>query len=309
MIYTPLQELTRGRWHGILPAIGISEKFLKRKNGPCPMCGGKDRWRFTDIDGKGTWFCNNCHGGNGIALVMKFTGLPFKEAALRIERVIGEAPSSLPAPERSEQQKREALNALWRSSQPVCPDDPVDRWLHGRGVGMPTYPMCLRFGPRIRYSGPPVSYHPAMLAMVTDASGKPAQIHRTYLTVDGIKAPVEKVRMFAAGSVPSGGAVRLAMPGPVLGIAEGIETALAAMMLFTTPTWSALNAGGVEKFEPPIETKRLIIFGDNDQNGVGQRAAYASAARLAVRMQVEVKIPEKSGADWNDILMEAMRTP
>jgi putative DNA primase/helicase len=304
MAMTPLQERARGRWHGILPAIGISENFLKRKNGPCPMCGGKDRWRFTDIDGKGTWYCNNCHGGNGIALVMKFTGLPFKEAALRIERVIGEAPASPPAPERSEQQKRDVLNALWRSSRPVCPDDPVDRWLHGRGVGMPTYPMCLRFGPRIRYGGPPTSYHPAMLARVTDASGKPATIHKTYITTDGRKAPVGKPRMFCAANVPPGGAVRLAMPGSVLGIAEGIETALAAMKMFTTPTWAALNAGGMERFEPPAETERLVIFADSDRNGVGQRAAYALAARLAGKMQITVRIPEQPDTDWNDALLE-----
>ena len=116
-------------------------------------------------------------------------------------------------------------------------------------------------------------------------------------------ASTMKACQVRAGSVPLGGAVRLAMPGPVLGIAEGIETALAAMKMFTIPTWAALNAGGVEKFEPPVETERLIIFGDNDQNGVGQRGAYALAARLSGRIQVEVKIPEKSGTDWNDALL------
>jgi len=302
MAMTPLQERARGRWHGILPAIGISAKFLKRKNGPCPMCGGKDRWRFTDIDGKGTWYCNNCHGGAGVDLVMKFTGLAFKEAAQRIERIIGRAPAKPPVPERSDQQKRDALNALWRSGRPVCMDDPVDRWLHHRGVGMQNYPKCLRVGMRVRHSGPPVSYHPAMLAMVTDASGKPAQIHRTYLTVDGIKAPVEKPRMLCAGSLPANWAVRLTAPGPVLGVAEGVETALAATKLFDVPTWAALNAGGVERFDPPAETQRLIIFGDHDQNGVGQRAAYALASRLSGRLEIEVRIPEKPDTDWNDVL-------
>jgi putative DNA primase/helicase len=89
----PLQERARGRWTSILPALGIDSKFLKRKNGPCPMCGGKDRWRFTDINGKGTWWCNYCSGGNGMALAMKFTGKPFKEVAQQIERIIGDAPA------------------------------------------------------------------------------------------------------------------------------------------------------------------------------------------------------------------------
>ena len=305
MAVTSLQERARGRWQGILPAIGISENFLKRKNGPCPMCGGKDRWRFTDIDGKGTWYCNNCHGGNGIALVMKFTRLPFKEAARRIESAIGEVPCTPHRKERSEQQKRDALNALWRDSRPVCPNDPVDRWLRGRGVGMQNYPKCLRIGMRIRHSGPPVTWHPAMLAMVTDSSSKPSTIHKTYITDEGTKAPVEKVRMFCAGRVPAGGAVRLTPPAAILGVAEGIETALAAIKIFSIPTWSALNAGGVERFEPPIETERLIIFGDNDQNGVGQRATYALAARLSGRLQLEIRIPEKPDTDWNDVLLGA----
>ena len=300
---TPLQERARGRWHGILPAIGISEQFLKRKNGPCPMCGGKDRWRFTDIDGKGTWYCNNCHGGNGIALVMKFTGLPFIEAARRIERLLGGVPAEQIRAERSEEAKRVALNTLWQSGRPVRADDPVDRWLHNRGVGMRNYPKCLRTGMRVRHSGPPVSWHPAMLATVTDPSGRPATIHKTYITEAGTKAPVAKPRMFCAGSVPAGGAVRLATAGSVLGVAEGLETALAAMKMFGIPTWSALNAGGIERFEPPVETERLIIFADNDQNGVGQRAAYALAARMAGKMQVVVRIPENPDTDWNDVIV------
>lgn len=51
----PLHERARGRWTSILPALGIDSKFLKRRNGPCPMCGGKDRYRFTDLNGLGTW--------------------------------------------------------------------------------------------------------------------------------------------------------------------------------------------------------------------------------------------------------------
>jgi putative DNA primase/helicase len=297
-------ERTRDRWNTILPALGIDSKFLKRKNGPCPMCGGTDRWRFTDINGKGTWWCNNCHGGNGVALVMKFKGLPFKEAAERIEQVLGEAPREPKRAERSEADKRAALNALWQSGLTVRPDDFVDRWLEARGVGMRNYPKCLRCGPHVRHSGPPVTFHPAMLAMVTDTTGKPATIHKTYVTAAGTKASVNKVRMFCAGSVPPGGAVRLAYPDTdVLGIAEGIETALAAAKMFGIPTWAALSDWGVEKFVPPAGVARLVIFADNDTHGAGQRAAYALAARLSGQLEIEVRISEKPGTDWNDVLL------
>jgi putative DNA primase/helicase len=302
MMTVPLNERTRGHWQTILPALGIDRRFLKKQNGPCPMCGGKDRWRFTDLAGKGTWWCNNCRGGNGVALALKFTGQPFQQVAEQIERIIGASPSAPIRAERSEEDQRAALNKLWSGGRPVCADDSVDRWLQARGLGMQNYPKCLRTGMRVRHSGPPVTWHPAMLAMVTDASGKPATIHKTYITTDGKKAPVDKPRMFCAGSLPSSWAVRLAAPGPVMGVAEGIETALAAAKLFGVPTWSALNADGVEKFEPPIETQRLIIFGDNDANGRGQRAAYTLAARLSGKVEVEIRMPEQSDTDWNDLL-------
>jgi putative DNA primase/helicase len=302
VITEKLGERTRDRWLNILPAIGIDRRFLKKKNGPCPMCEGRDRWRFTDISGKGTWWCNHCGGGNGVALVMKFKGLPFREAAERIEQVLGDAPREPKRAQRTDEQNRAALNELWQSGLAIRADDPVDRWFEARGIETQNYPKCLRTGMRVRHNGPPVTWHPAMLAMVTDASGKPAQIHRTYLTVDGAKAPVDKVRMFCAGGLPPSWAVRLTSPEPVLGIAEGIETAFAAMKLFGIPTWAALSDSGIAKFEPPVETKRLIIFGDHDEHGAGQRAAYALAARLSGQIEIDVRIPEKPGTDWNDMV-------
>jgi putative DNA primase/helicase len=303
MIFVPLRERTRGRWKAILPALGIDPKYLTGRNGPCPLCpGGRDRWRFDNKNGDGTWICTHCGAGQGIKLAMEYTRLPFNEVARRIERVLGEAPVEPARAERSEESKRAALNVLWRSGGPIRADDPVDRWLQARGVGMRNYPSCLRTGMRVRHSGPPATYHPAMLALVTDASGKPATIHKTYLTTVGTKAPVEKARMFCAGSVPPGGAVRLAIPGPELGLAEGIENAIATMKMFGIPTWAALSDWGIEKFEPPNEIKRLVVFGDNDSHGAGQRAAYSTAARLSGRIEVEVRIPERSGDDWNDVL-------
>lgn len=305
MMHVKLHERAQGRWQTILPALGIDRRFLSRKNGPCPMCGGKDRWRFTDLKGKGTWYCNQCLGGNGVALALKYTKLPFREVAERIERLLGEVAIDPIRTERSDRDNRAFLNRLWMapSGAPIRVDDPVDRWLRGRAVGMQSYPKCLRACMRVRHSGPPVSWHHAMLAMVSDPSGKPATIHKTYLTPDGKKAAVDKVRMFCAGTVPAGGAVRLTPPAEVLGIAEGIETAFAAAVLFGIPTWAALNAGGLEKFEPPPETKRLVIFGDNDVNGVGQRATYALAARMASRIDVEPRIPAQANSDWNDALL------
>ena len=47
-------ELASGRWHGILTALGVPQEFLTGKHGPCPICGGKDRFRFDNKNGRGT---------------------------------------------------------------------------------------------------------------------------------------------------------------------------------------------------------------------------------------------------------------
>jgi putative DNA primase/helicase len=301
---TPLWERANGRWQSILSALGIDPKFLTGKNGPCPLCGGRDRWRFDNKRGDGTWICTHCGAGQGIKLAMLFTGIAdYKAIAEKIETVIGSATPERARPKLSDAARRAALNELWSAGRPVTAGDPVDLWMHHRGLGASSYPACLRFCPQVRHRGPPVSLHPAMLAKVTDATDRPVMIHRTYLTPSGTKAPVDKVRMFCAGRVPPGSAVRLAPAAPVMGVAEGIETALAAAKLFGVPTWAALGDSGMEKFEPPAGTERLIIFGDNDPSGVGQRAAYGLAARLAPRMHIDVKTPDGIGTDWNDVLL------
>ena len=47
-----------GRWPFVLAALNIRVPSSPGKHGPCPACGGKDRFRFDDLQGRGTWFCN-----------------------------------------------------------------------------------------------------------------------------------------------------------------------------------------------------------------------------------------------------------
>lgn len=86
-----VRAAARGRWQHILSALGICVPANPRKHAPCPSCGGRDRFRFDDRDGAGSWFCNRCtpQAGDGLALVMNARHASFREALLAVGGVLG----------------------------------------------------------------------------------------------------------------------------------------------------------------------------------------------------------------------------
>ena len=104
--------------------------------------------------------------------------------------------------------------------------------------------------------------------------------------------------------MPSGAAVRLAPPEHKLGIAEGIETALAASVLFNMPVWAALTAGLLGQWTPPAKVETVFVFGDNDASATGQAAAYTLTQKLKAKgIATFVEIPLRTGEDWADVLI------
>ncbi len=246
------------------------------------MCGGKDRWRFDNKEGRGTWYCNRCGAGDGFNLIAKLRGTDFKGARDEVARVVGSTEQKAwPKPDPKEQEERMA--ALWREAAPLKDDDPVLRYLRRRGITI--IPQDVRHSDGF------------MFALYRTAGGHAVQMHRTELAT--------RQRKYMSGlALPPGGAVRLMTykMGAPLGIAEGIETALSAAQLHNIPCWAALDEQHLSKWEPPQNVKPVIIYGDNDTNYVGQSASYALARRLAGRFKIEVHLPDRAGTDWNDVL-------
>lgn len=230
---------------------------------------------------------------------MKVKGLDFKSAAQEIERAAGFIKPSTARPAQTDEDKIMALRRLWKGSVPITVGDEVSRYLTGRGLPVPQC-SALRFHPNCFYRDDDISgRYPAMLALIQAPDGSGASIHRTYLT-DGKKALVASPKRIMPGLPISGGAVRLSPVGCHLGIAEGIETALACSAAFGVDTWAAVSAGGMESWIPPEGVTSVTIFGDNDASFTGQKAAYALAYRLhGLGIAVDVQIPAEIG-DWAD---------
>lgn len=115
-----------GHWPRILPALGV--KVIKNRHQSCPVCGGSDRFRFDDKEGRGTWFCNQCGAGDGLKLVEKVFGVSASEAAGKVNAVTGNlppvAPEVIAAAEAETEADRKAA-AAWPSGSWRKPDRPA----------------------------------------------------------------------------------------------------------------------------------------------------------------------------------------
>jgi len=204
-----------------------------------------------------------------------------------------------------------ARNAeTWALACPVRAGDPVAKYLENRGLRLNCWPEALRYHSHLPYfdGDRSLGRYPAMLGAVTDATGQLVSVHRTYLTRDGHKADLPVVKKLAGCSARLAGcSVKLYPPAfvhgvPSIGVAEGIETALACFMASEVPTMSAISAHGLSYYQWPQEVKNLMIYADNDVSQVGQRAAETLAQRARkAGLAEQVLTPPSSDIDWADV--------
>lgn len=306
-----LKAQARGRWHGILTMLGVEAEYLTGKHGPCPVCKGTDRFRWDNKDGEGSWFCNQCQpqAGDGLKLLQKVFGLSFKEAMEKVLNVIGGIDKMPVNKEPDIEEKKKNLNKLWTTSESLTGNDPVSRYLHNRGINLT--PNNIRYCAKC-YNKELGKEIPAMIAKIQGKDGKPVSLHRTYLNIEkNQKADLVKAKRLMPGvDLLKEASVRLSTtniksfkPG-IIGVAEGIETAMAASQMFQVPVWSCISSTLLEGWSPPKGYYKVLICGDNDNNFVGQRAAYVLAHKLyQKKLMVVVKIPTGNGMDWNDELI------
>lgn len=337
------EDLVIGRWPEILCAAGLDSAFLTGRNGPCPFCGGKDRYQFRLKNG-GCYVCRNCTDGryrSGFDLLMRHMGYhTFKEAADHVRSYLGVASSRhqsyvhRPAKEvvRVEAEwspERVAKNvskmqAIWDYSRPVCQGDPVDVYLRSRIPPLHQIPEAIRYHPSLPYWSAPDSlggrptllgYFPAMIVRGFDKDDNLVQLHKTYLTSDGKKADVPNVKKTDVGIGSNSYAFRLGLPvGDTIGVAEGIETALSAMMLAPgVVVWPCQSASIMANFQIPNsllgQLRRVIIYADTDEVKNGRAAGQQAAAKLAdslkkCGLRSLIVRPAKRGGDMNDIVQK-----
>lgn len=301
-------------WPAVLQQLGIAEEFLRlKKPGPCPVCGGRDRYVFDNRRGRGDFLCRQCGAGDGFELLTRVHRWSFSEALSQVARAAGLRDSSAmlalraaavkpdPVPAVPTRYVRDILRNMCRPADV----DSVRNYLASRML----WPLPAKCSLRAHASLPYWNHErqrlgqfPALVARVTDLDDQLVTAHVTYLS-DGKKLSTHEPRKILSPMTGRVGcAVRL-MPlaGDVLGIGEGIETCLSAAAIHGVPVWAALNTSLLQKFEPPEQARRLIVFADHDEAGL--LAARRLVERLQGKLQVETRIATEG--DWNDELVRS----
>jgi hypothetical protein len=234
-------------------------------------------------------------GKNGKLLLRCHSGCEWRDIVRALEAGgIHHQPDPTPRPAPARRDHSEAVERIWSGSRPARL---LTTYLHARGIDTPP-PVALRLHSALTHK-PTDTRWPAMVASVENGDGR-VGIHRTWLRSDGRgKAPITPEKM-ALGDLRDG-AVRLGQAGDVLGLAEGIETGLAAMIIHGIPVWAALSSPRLDKLAIPVNVRRVVIFGDNDKAGT-QAAEKAARRYQSDSREVELRFPEAGSKDWCDVL-------
>jgi hypothetical protein len=266
--------------------------------GPCPLCGGRDR--FSINIRKQVFLCRGCvAAGDVISLVQFLDGCDFRGA---VERLTGESASP--------RQPHGPPQAVADDSAATRTADALKVWREGvdpRGTLAEIYlaDRGLDLGEDI--AGDVLRWHPrtkAMLALFRDIrTDEPRALCRTFLDQDG-----RKIERKFLGPV-RGCAVKLDADEEVthgLHIAEGVETAMAARQLGLRPTWALGSAGAVAAFPVLGRIEVLTLLAEHCE--VNTRAIKQCADRWYEAGRGVIIIEPKRGKDMNDALLRRVRS-
>lgn len=293
-----------GHWRDLLPAIGIDVPH-RGKHGPCPVCGGADRFRLDDKAGRGTWFCNQCdpQSGDGLDLVCRVTGKGVKDAAALIAPLVGVADGGLDQEERarivqqqqtraSEQRKRdeqERQRAASRAADIVGgTHQGVSPYLERKGLG-----SFLRDVLRAPLSVADTDFPTGSLAVpLVDESGELVNIQ--LIGADGAK------RYLPGGQKAD--AYHRIDGGPMVAVVEGVATGLSVHLATGATVYCSMDCGNllaVAKIaRRHFPDARITLCGDNDEDTKGN-PGKSKAEQAAAAVGAMVAIPPSAG-DWND---------
>ncbi|HCM9561882.1 TPA: toprim domain-containing protein [Enterobacter hormaechei subsp. steigerwaltii] len=284
-----------GHWPRILPALGV--KVIKNRHQACPVCGGSDRFRFDDKEGRGTWLCNQCGAGDGLKLVEKVFGVKPSEAAQKVNAVTGNlppvAPEVIAAAEAETEADRQAAAALavrlMENTRPAS----GNAYLTRKGFPDRECPVLTS----MHKTGGVTFRAGDVVVPLYDDTG--ALVNLQLISSDGLKRTLKGGAVKGASHTIEG----KKQAGKRLWIAEGYATALTVHHLTGETVMVAQSSVNLLSLASLVRQKhpacQIVLAADRDLNGNGQNKAAAAAGAC----EGVVALPPVFG-DWNDAFMQ-----
>ncbi|WP_338453917.1 DUF927 domain-containing protein [Aeromonas veronii] len=294
-----------GHWPDLLAAVGIDTP-RGGKHGPCPTCGGKDRFRLDNKGGRGTWICNQCGAGDGLALVGLVTGKPLKKAAELIAPLVGVSAGGLDTVEREhihqqqrakaekegrlvEQKRKKAARRAAAIMADCGQGHPL--YLERKGLGAH---LCAVNKTLIQIGRVVFSPGCAVVPLTNEAE---QLVNVQLIRGDG-------VRHYLVGGQKQQSFHRL-HGGELVAVTEGYATGLSVHLATGATVYCAMDGGNLlnvaEIARRQHPTAGIIIGGDHDLDEAGQRNELTQhqTERAALAVGAVVALPPVQG-DWND---------
>lgn len=291
---SPIDRVLRefnGAWRQTLEGYGC-QLPSGRHHGPCPVCGGKDRFRFDDKDGRGTWFCSQCdpQSGGGLLLLSRYLGKPTLEVA---RELLGQDMPRTVAPVRkhsaTDEQMREELRKRAAKGAEMLMENSMlasHPYMDKKGLAGEWH-----VNSQIMMGADNERIEPGALLLVPVYKGGEL-VNVQKIKQDGTKRPIYGGDMAGVCHVIKG-------TGRTVAVVEGFATGVTVNRMTNATTYVAFNTGNLAAITAQARaehsTATLIIFADNDEHGAGLK--YAEEA--AIPFNAKIALPPELG-DWDD---------
>lgn len=293
--FDQVRDAALGRWKDLVfPAFGIQVPAKRNQHGPCPICGGKDRFRCDDKQGKGTWICNQCGAGDGFSLIEKSRNMDYSTVLKEVGAVLGLSTETRVTDddrrkwrERAEQQARDAEREE-RMAQEAAAKRAARIWSAQsveRDCPYIERKMVKQFGCKINGKG-------NLIVPLFDRDGKIWNIQEIH--ADGYKPFLPGGRVSACFFIL--GAVT--QPDQIICIAEGYATAASIHEATGRVTVVAFNSGNIDKVGKEIRAlypyAQLVYCADDDSHSTPPDAGLKAANKAVAATGGIVILPEFS---------------
>jgi putative DNA primase/helicase len=315
--------------------------------------GGKEDFRFSDnpkYEGRAICTCMQDKGMSAIELLIEDgIGEDFTKCLLKIHQALSpESSGEYVRKESAPQVARPAYNRLtdkdvaWRKAKldliardlvsPFHPSAaPLRAYFNKRGIPLNENILDVLFHPALEYwvnsdtdkdQKILVGTFPAIVSVFRTVDGVMVNFHRIFITLEGDKAPVSKVKKICA-PLPkfSGSSITVATTlGRVLHVTEGVEKAWAIHLATGESVKAAYSCSSLPKLHvDKAKYDSVVIWSDcdpvnpkrNRKSGDGQYFAWELARRLHLEEGFDVTflmpdgIPANvKGRDWEDVIVQ-----